>query len=41
MEVGGLSYIRGTTSVKWGLEKSSSCMLVKEQLAIQVQVDLV
>jgi hypothetical protein len=35
MEVGSLSCIRGVASITWGLEKHSSYMLVKEQLAIQ------
>jgi hypothetical protein len=41
MEVGGLSCTRGVASITWRLEKHSSCILVKEQLVIRVQEDLV
>jgi hypothetical protein len=41
MEVGGLSCTRGVASITWGLEKQSSCILVKEQLVIRVREDLV
>jgi hypothetical protein len=36
-----LTCTRGLASITWGLEKHSSCMLVKEQLAIQAREDLV
>jgi hypothetical protein len=41
MEVGGLSCTRGIVSITWGLEKHSFCILVKEQLVIQVREDLI
>jgi hypothetical protein len=41
MEVGSLSCTRGVASITRGLEKHSSCILVKEQPVIQVQEDLV
>jgi hypothetical protein len=41
MEVSGLSCIRRVASITWGLEKHSSYMLVKEQLAIRAQEDLI
>jgi hypothetical protein len=37
----GLFCTKGVSSITWGLEKHSSCMLVKEQPATRAQEDLV
>ena len=39
-KVGGSSYTRRVTSITWRLEKHSSYMLIKEQLAIRAREDL-